>query len=307
VVSQAAQGGRIPAAAALAGEEVKPDEPVPLSDRAGRNRIWDWLAFALLIVLAVLWFIPLLWALATSLKPETETTDIPLEWIASTVTFDAFRSVLASGTLPRWYFNSILTSVAITILTILLASLAAYGFSRARFRGQNALFWLILAGIMVPPQILIVPLFTEMQALRMVDTYWGIILPQIASPVAVFVYKQFFDGIPKDLEEAATLDGASRLRIYWEIWMPLARSATAAVAIFTFVWSWNNFLWPFIVITDPNLMTIPVGLGTVLTSYGIRYAQIMASVVLAALPVLILFLIFQRQIVQGIAGTGIKG
>ena len=191
--------------------------------------------------------------------------------------------------------------------SVLLASLAAYGFSRTRFRGQHLLFWLILAGIMVPPQILIVPLFTEMQALRMVDTYWGIILPQIASPVAVFVYKQFFDGIPKDLEEAATLDGANRLRIYWEIWMPLARPATAAVAIFTFVWSWNNFLWPFIVITDPNLMTIPVGLGTVLTSYGIRYAQIMASVVLAAVPVLVLFMIFQRQIVQGIAGTGIKG
>ncbi len=160
---------------------------------------------------------------------------------------------------------------------------------------------------MVPGQILIVPLFTEMQALRLVDTYWGIILPQVASPVAVFIFKQFFDGIPRELEEAAILDGASRLRVYWQIWMPLSRSAIAAVSIFTFVAAWNNFLWPFIVITNPDMMTLPVGLSQVQTAYGIRYAQIMASAVLGGLPLLVVFLFFQRQIVQGIAGTGIKG
>jgi multiple sugar transport system permease protein len=146
-----------------------------------------------------------------------------------------------------------------------------------------------------------------MQSFGMVDTYWGIILPQLASPISVFIFKQYFDGIPVELEEAAIMDGASRWRVYWQIWMPLARPAIAAVAIFAFVFSWNNFLWPFIVITGSNMMTVPVGLSTVQTSFGIRYAQIMATAVLAGIPVLIVFLFFQRQIVQGIAGTGLKG
>jgi len=160
---------------------------------------------------------------------------------------------------------------------------------------------------MVPPQILIVPLFTEMDALGFVDTYQGIILPQIASPLGVFIFKQFFDGIPHELEEAAIVDGASRLRVYWQIWMPLARPAIAAVGIFTFVLSWNNFIWPFVVVTDTDMMTIPVGLATVQSSYGLRYADIMASAVLGGIPLLIVFLFFQRQIVQGIASSGLKG
>lgn len=272
-----------------------------------KSRIANSAALILLIILAVLWLTPLLWAIDTALKPEAETTAVPVSWFPSHFTLDAFISTFATSNLLRWYFNSTLTSLIITALTVLLASLAAFSFSRIPFRGRGILFWVILAGIMVPGTILIVPLFTEMQALGMVDTYWGIILPQIVSPISVFIFKQFFDGIPHELEEAALMDGASRLRIYWQIWMPLARAAIAAVAIFTFVASWNNFIWPFIVITGNDMMTIPVGLATVQTSFGIRYAQIMASAVLGGLPVLIVFLFFQRQIVQGIAGTGLKG
>jgi len=132
-------------------------------------------------------------------------------------------------------------------------------------------------------------------------------MPQIVSPLAVFIFKQYFDGIPHELEEAAILDGASRFHVYWRIWMPLAGPAIATVAIFTFVLSWNNFLWPFIAISGNDMMTVPVGLATVQTSFGIRYAQIMASAVLGGIPVLIVFLFFQRQIAQGIAGTGLRG
>jgi len=193
-------------------------------------------------------------------------------------------------------------------LTVILASLAAFAFSRIPFRGRNVLFWIILAGIMVPGQMLIVPLFTQMQTFGLVDTYWGVILPQITSPIAVFIFKQYFDGIPPELEESAIIDGASRLRVYWRIWMPLAGPAIAAVAIFSFVISWNNFLWPFIVISSNSMMTVPVGLATVQTSFGIRYAQIMASAILGGIPVLVVFLFFQRHIVRGIAGTGgLKG
>ncbi len=302
----ASQVGQVGAAPGVGLDTVRAN-PAGTRTKERGGKLGDRIAFGVLIFFAALWFVPIAWAIATALKPESETTDVPVQWIASRVTLDSFQSVLSAGNLPRWYFNSAFTSLAITVITVLLSSLAAFGFSRTRFRGKNVIFWIILAGIMVPGQILIVPLFTEMQAFRMVDTYWGIILPQVASPVAVFIFKQFFDGIPRDLEEAATLDGASRLRVYWEIWMPLARSAIAAVSIFTFVAAWNNFLWPFIVITNPDMMTLPVGLSQVQTAYGIRYAQIMASAVLGGLPLLVVFLFFQRQIVQGIAGTGIKG
>ncbi|OLB61505.1 MAG: sugar ABC transporter permease [Ktedonobacter sp. 13_2_20CM_2_54_8] len=261
--------------------------------------------FAILLVLTILWLIPLAWSLDTALKPESETTIIPLTWISSHFTLQAFASTLSSSDLPRWYFNSILTSVVVSLATVVLASMAAYAFSRIPFRGRGVLFWIILAGIMIPGQVLIVPLFALMQSFGLVDTYLGIILPQIASPFAVFIFKQFFDGIPRDYEEAALMDGAHRLRVYWQILMPLARPAIATVAILTFVASWNNFIWPFIVITDTKMMTIPVGLATVQTSYGIRYAQIMASALLGGLPAVIIFLFFQRQIVEGLAG-GLK-
>jgi len=261
--------------------------------------------FAILLVLTILWLTPLAWALDTALKPESETTIFPLTWLSSHFTLQAFASTLSTSDLPRWYFNSILTSVVISLVTVVLASMAAYAFLRIPFRGRGVLFWIILAGIMIPGQVLIVPLFAMMQTFRLVDTYQGIILPQIASPFAVFIFKQFFDGIPHDYDEAAVMDGASRLRVYWQVLMPLARPAIATVAILTFVASWNNFIWPFIVITDTKMMTIPVGLATVQTSYGIRYAQIMAPALLGGLPAVIVFLFFQRQIVEGLAG-GLK-
>jgi multiple sugar transport system permease protein len=289
----------------MATQSIRPGTGVV--DRRLQGRIAYWGAFVLLVVLALIWLMPILWAIDTALKPEGETTAIPVSWLASHFTLDAFISTFATSNLPRWYFNSALTSVIISLLTVVLASLAAFAFSRIPFRGRNIVFWVILAGIMVPGQMLIVPLFTEMQSLGLVDTYAGIILPQIVSPIAVFIFKQYFDGIPHELEEAAVLDGASRLRVYWRIWMPLAGPAIAAVAIFAFVTSWNYFLWPFIVISGNDMMTVPVGLATVQTSFGIRYAQIMASAVLGGIPVLIVFLFFQRQIAQGIAGTGLRG
>jgi len=288
-------------------EASTPGETQEKTEGSGRRRLGNWLAFGVLLVAAIIWLIPLAWAVDTALKTEADTTAIPVSWIpASGFTFESFAEVLSAGNLLRWYFNSALTSSAITIIVVILASLAAFGISRVPFRGRSVVFWVILAGLMVPPQILIVPLFTEMDFFRLVDTYPGIILPQIASPLAVFIFKQFFDGLPHELEDAARVDGASRFRIYWQIWMPLSRPVIAAVAIFTFVLSWNNFILPFIMVTNTEMMTIPVGLATVQSSYGVRYADIMASAVLGGLPLIIVFLFFQRQIVQGIANTGLK-
>ncbi|WP_052867183.1 carbohydrate ABC transporter permease [Streptomyces niger] len=263
------------------------------------------LVVALLLVAA--WLLPLVWAVATSLKPEGETTKTPLEWIGSKITFEAYAKVWESGDLLQWTVNSLFVSVITTLLTVVLCAMAAYGFIRTDFRGRRLLYGLVLAGIMVPPQVLIAPLFTEMVQLGLVDTYWGVILPQVAAPAMVFILVKFFDGVPRELEEAAFVDGAGRWRVFWTIVMPLSRPVLAAVAIFTFISTWNNFLWPFLVTTDPNGMTLPVGLVNVQSSFGVRYAQIMASLVIAGLPLLVVFMLFQRQIVRGIAHTGLAG
>jgi multiple sugar transport system permease protein len=259
-------------------------------------------------VLAVIWLAPIAWAVATSLKPEADTTRLPLTWLGSEVTLDAYSLVLGTGGIVKWAINSTVTAVIVTFLTVLFSAMAAYGFARTQFRGQRVLFAAILAGIMVPPQVLIAPLFAEMVTLGLVDTWWGIILPQVAAPVIVYILYKFFQGVPPELEQAAFVDGAGRWRVFFMIVLPLSRPVLAAVAIFTFITTWNNFLWPFLVSTDPNTMTLPVGLANVVQgTFGVRYAQIMASVVLAGLPLLIIFVFFQRQIIRGVAHTGLAG
>jgi multiple sugar transport system permease protein len=275
------------------------------SARRRRIRPSAAIAFGVLLLVSLLWVVPLAWAVDTSLKPEGQTTPIPPSWTTSHWTIGAYMKVLSNGDLPRWFLNSAITSVVITVGTVVFGSLVGYALSRIPFRGRAMVFWLIMAGIMIPVEALVVPLFYEVNSFDLVNTYAGIILPQLASPVAVFIFKQYFDGIPREFEEAAIMDGASRLRVYWRIWMPLSMPAVATVAILAFIASWNNFLWPLIVITGSNMMTIPVGLSSVTSSYGIQYAQIMASTVLAAVPMLVVFAFFQRQIVEGVSG-GIK-
>jgi multiple sugar transport system permease protein len=261
-----------------------------------------------LAVTAVLWLAPLVWALLTSLKHEADTTTVPIEVVPERgFTLDAYAAVLANGDLVTWFFNSTVVAVVVTVFTVALSASAAYGFSRTRFRGRNALFALTIAGIMVPPQILIVPLYREMLALGLADTYLGIILPQLVLPAMVFILKKFFDGIPRELEEAARVDGAGSVRIFLQIVLPLSRSILAAVSIFVFIHAWNNFLWPFIITSDPGLMTLPVGLVQVQSAFGLRYAQVMASAILAGLPLIFVFMLFQRQIIRGVATTGLGG
>ncbi|GAA3407718.1 carbohydrate ABC transporter permease [Streptosporangium vulgare] len=258
--------------------------------------------------LAVVWLAPLAWAVATSLKPEADTNKVPLRWVGSEVTLDAYGLVLGTGGIVKWAINSTVTAVVVTFMTVLFSAMAAYGFARTRFRGRRVLLAVILAGIMVPPQVLLAPLFAEMVALGLVDTWWGVILPQVAAPVILYVLYKFFQAVPPELEQAAFVDGAGRWRVFFTIVLPLSRPVLAAVAIFTFITTWNNFLWPFLVSTDPNTMTLPVGLANVVQgTFGVRYAQIMASVVLAGLPLLVVFVLFQRQIIRGVAHTGLAG
>lgn len=296
----------------LESEHVR-SAPVASTKRGtpGRRRRRDpvrIVAFVVLAGLAFTWLVPVLWAMLTSFKSEQEAAASPITIFPENgFTLRAYTSVLSNGFVTQWAWNSLLTSVAITAITVTISALAGYALSRIRFVGRQALLAVIVASIMIPGQILIVPLFQQMLTLRLVDTYWGIILPQVVAAPMVFILKKFFDQIPRELEEAALMDGASRLRIFLQVVVPLSRPILAAVSIFVFIGAWNNFLWPFIVTNDSNLMTLPVGLQTVIDAYGIQYAQQMAQAVLAALPLIVVFLFFQRQIIKGIATTGIAG
>jgi multiple sugar transport system permease protein len=286
-------------------EPTKQREPVDAGRVASRNRLFNRICAGVLIAFALLWLVPVLWALDTALKPNEETTRTT--WLIENPTFDAFGRVLRDTDILRWFGSSLVISCMTAVGTVVSASLAAYALSRMRFRYRNVLFWLVLAGIMIPGQVLIVPQFREMDSFGLLNTFWAVSLPQIPTAVAVFIFKQFFDGLPKELEEVARMDGAGYLRIYARIIMPLARPAVAAVAIFAFVTSWNDLLWPLLVLSNPDIMTIPVGLATVQGAFGIRYADTMASAILGAVPLVAVFLLFQRNIVEGIAGTGLKG
>ncbi|MEU2436661.1 carbohydrate ABC transporter permease [Streptomyces rubradiris] len=273
----------------------------------GHGRLPRVLAGTALVLLAAVWLLPFVWAIATSVQSEQDVSAPGLAPFKGAFTLDAYRRILDRGDVPVWAFNSLLTAGLVTVVTVAVSTLAAYGFSRGTFRGRRALLAVTVAAIMVPPQLLIVPLFRQMLLFDLVDTYAAVILPQVVAPMMVFVLKRFFDGIPRELEEAARIDGASEFRVFRSVVLPLSRPIVAAVAIFVFIGAWNNFLWPFIVTNDPDLMTLPVGLATVRDSHGVQYVSGMASALLAALPLIVVFLFFQRRIVDSVATTGLGG
>ena len=258
--------------------------------------------------LALGWLLPLAWAVDTSFKTEVQAQSLPLRWLPDGgFTLENYRIVFSRGEVFTWMWNTLLVACLVTALTVVICALAGYAFSRTVFKGRRLLFAATIALIMVPGQILIVPLFKEMVLLRAVDTFAGIILPQTIAPMMVYIFKQYFDQVPQEIEDAARVDGAGNWRLFWNVILPISRPIVTAVAIFVFIGAWNNFMWPFIITNNPDLMTLPVGLSTVKNAYGVIYAQTMAAAVIAALPLTILFMLFQRQIIKAVATTGLGG
>lgn len=274
----------------------------------GNSRIARVLAIAVLVILTITWLVPFAWAISTAFKTELQAQRLPLEWIPPEgFTFEQFATVLERGDVVKWMINTLIVATIVTVVTVLICALAGYAFSRTVFRGRNWLFAFTIAVILIPAQLLMVPLFQQMVAFRAVDTFAGIILPQLVAPTMVFIFKKFFDQIPQEVEDAARVDGASQWRIFSSIVMPISRPIVSAVSIFVFIGAWNNFMWPFIVTNDPDLMTLPVGLATVENAYGIVYAQLMASALVAAVPLIVMFMLFQSQIIKAVATTGLGG
>ena len=259
------------------------------------------------VAVSAVFVAPIAAALFTSLKSEAEAAEIPPHWLPKVWTAQAWKALWSTGNITNWFVNSLVVSVCVTTVVLVVSALAGYGFARTEFRGKGVLMGIVMSGLMISPAVLGVPLFTTVQQMGMVDTYWGMILPQCAPAAMVYILYKFFQGIPRELEEAAFIDGAGRWRVFFTIIVPLARPSLAAVGIFTFIASWNNFLWPYMVTNSPDLMTMPNGIATVMNSYGIQWAQLMAGGLMAGLPLIVVFVFFQRQIVAGVAHTGLAG
>lgn len=274
----------------------------------GRHRIGGTLLTLLTLVAAAIWAFPLYWALVTTLKPEDEVVQPGIVLLPHHPTIGAYIYTFTHTVIGQWYVNSAVTATAITVLVIGLSASCGYAISQLRFPGRGLLYGLILASFMVPLQALIVPHFILMNDFGFINTWPGIVLPQLIVPVTVIVYKQFFDSIPHDYREAALLDGADEFDIFRRIYLPMNWGVTTALAIITFIGAWNAFLWPFLVANSDQTMTVTVGITQVHDAFGVQYARNLAAAMLAAMPVAVAYLIFQRRVTEAIMlSAGIKG
>lgn len=260
------------------------------------------------VIFAVLWAFPIYWGVITSLKPESQVISDTVEYLPRTWTIEAYWHVLVNTMIGRWYINSLVTSLAVTVLTLATSALTAYALSQLRFPGRNILWFMILASFMVPLTALIVNHFILMAQLSLINNWMGVILPQLIHPVVIIVYKNFFDSVPKEYREAAKMDSASEWRIFSRIYLPMNWGVTTALAIVTFIGAWNNFLWPFLAVSRPEMMNVAVGITQVNDAFGVQYARELAGAMMAALLVAVLYLIFQRRVTQAIMlSAGVKG
>lgn len=267
------------------------------------------ITYSLLIFIAVIVILPLIWMLSTSFKPKSELFLPQIHWIPKTFTLQNYQAILDNSSLPivRWFANSLFIAGTVTILILIIDSLAAYAYARMHFRGKNALFMMLLVTMFLPGMMFLIPNFLTVNALGWLNNYAGVITPALSGVFGVFFMRQFFMSLPRELEEAAYIDGATRLQTFWFIALPLAKPALATLGIITFLGSWNDFLWPLLVLKDRSLMTLPPGLATLQGAYTSEYAQMMAGAVITAIPVLILYFFLQRYVVESVQTAGLKG
>jgi multiple sugar transport system permease protein len=261
----------------------------------------------LLIIWLLISVIPFIWMLSTSFKGPGEIFIFPPRWIPRNPTFNNYIDLFQNMNFGRPFLNSVIVSLSTTFLSVLVATMAGYGFAKFRFKNKNLLFLFILGTIMVPGQITMIPVFLLLSRLNLLNTYWGLILPAIANAFNIFFMRQYIMSIPDELIEAAKIDGAHEGWIFFRIILPLARPAMAAITIFTFTGSWNNFLWPLIIATDESMYTLPVAVSVLGGQYTENIAMQMAGSVIVILPLIIVFLFTQRYFIKGITFTGMKG
>lgn len=300
--------------------------PTPLSEirvrrpRSARSRLGTVLWYAAVIVLSIITIAPLVWTLSTSLKPATEILAGALNLIPSNPTIDNYLAVFDDVPFARYFVNSLILGAGGAITNVFFGSLGGYALAKLQFRGRAGVFALFLSSLMIPGIVTMIPTFLILRGfplfggndilgqggLGLLNTYAAVIVPGAAGAFAVFFMKQFFETLPDELGEAARIDGASEFRIFAQIYFPLAKAGMAVLAILSFQAGWNNFLWPLIVLNNPDMMTVQVGLSSFVNNYETSFGPLMAGTVVASLPVLLIFIVAQRYIIEGVAHVGGK-
>jgi multiple sugar transport system permease protein len=277
----------------------------PIRKKIGRSLLL-WLVF---LPLAAIVMIPLIYIVSRAFTHESNQFNFPIEWIPQPITLANFTHIFADVTLPvmKWFANSLIIATVGTIIVVFLSTLSGYAFARLEFPGKRQLFSLLLFSLMIPAAITLIPAFLLLRDLKLLNTYHAIWWPTAASVVGIFLMRQHFYAIPRDLEDAARVDGASPFRIYWQICLPLVRGAMVALAIFTFLGMWNDLFWPLIVLSEREVLTLPVGLVIIQQGSYIQRGLAFAAAFIASAPVLVFYAIFQRKIIAGITTTGMAG
>jgi multiple sugar transport system permease protein len=281
----------------------------PASGTTAASSLRRTLLFGALGLLTLLFVSPLIYMISTAFKTTGDAASPQPQWIPPDPTVGAFTSVLGNDATPvvRWLLNSVLAAGLQTLLIVVTASMAAYAFARLEFPGKRVLFAIVLATLFVPPVILLIPNYLITSELGWLDTLAAVVVPGAAGAFGVFFLRQFFQSLPRELEEAAYLDGAGRFRTFVSIVLPLSRPALVTLAILSFLTNWNDFLWPVYVLFSPENQTLPAGLSTLQNANAVRYDLLMAGAVIASVPVLLLYLAAQRYVVEGVSRAGLKG
>ena len=261
-------------------------------------------SYLLLALGAVAMLFPFLWMILTSFKDAREI--FGLNFLPQTWTLENYREVLFGTDFPRWFLNSLIVGVLTTVSVLFFCSLVGYTLALLRFPGKTIVFVLILSTLMVPTEMLVIPWFVMSADYGWVDSYWGIAFPGLITGFGVFLMRQFFSTLPRDLFDAARIDGLSEFGLYWRIGLPLVRPGLAALGIFSFIGNWNAYLWPLIIAQSPEMRTVPVGVSLFSGEASTAWHLIMATSTLAIIPVLIVFVVFQKQIIEGVVLTGVK-
>jgi len=262
--------------------------------------------YVLLTVLALVMVAPFIWMLSTSFKPQAETITFPPRLLPQQPTLENYGQVFERLNMARLYMNTAYVAVVKTVINVYTSTLIGYVFGKFTFRGRDVLFYLVLSTWIIPFEVYMIPLYVMMVNMNLGNTYWALIIPEISSAYAVFLFRQFMFTIPNDLLDAARIDGAGEWRIFHHIVLPLARPVVATLVAFYFMWNWNDFLWPLIVLTTSDKYLLPLGLSMMVAEFGTQYGMLMAGASLAIVPVLLIFVSVQRYIIQGIALTGFK-
>lgn len=272
------------------------------------SRLGGWALNLFLVIVGLLMLAPFYWIAVTSLLSTDDAFALPPKWIPAHITFDSYRHVFDAIPFATLLFNSLKISTIVTVGAVLTSTFAAYAFARIRFPGRDALFILLLAALMVPQQVTVIPTFILIRRLHLLDTHEAVYLPALINVLGIFLLRQFFLSIPRDLEDSAKIDGAGHLRILFQIIVPLSSGAIAALAIFIFQATWNDFFWPNLFLTSPSKMTLPVGLVALRGSFGGGSAVVLfAAISMVTVPIFVLFLFTQKALTESIALTGLKG